>query len=145
MISPVFDPSLAGRSGLANEPIHRSLKQGIHLPEHKDETCGLPIRQFPFTPLIILPMVQHAGAPSQIVVREGQEVERGQLLAAAGGYLSVPQHAPVSGIVQKIGHVPTISGKMVQGIYLKSFPFSSQEVVEGKPIDAETATRAEIL
>ena len=144
-ISPVFDPSLAGRSGLVSESIHRSLKQGIHLPEHKDETCGLPIRQFPFTPLIILPMVQHAGVPSQIVVREGQEVERGQLLATAGGYLSVPQHAPVSGIVQKIGHVPTISGKMVQGIYLKTFPFSSQEVVEGKPIDAETATRAEIL
>lgn len=126
-------------------PIHPFLKGGIHPPEHKDETCGLPIRQFPFAPLIILPMVQHAGDPSQIIVREGQEVVRGQMLAKAGGYFSVPQHAPVSGTVQKIGNVPTISGKMVQGIYLKTFPFSSQEVVEGKPIAVETATREEIL
>ncbi len=81
------------------EPTHHFLKHGIHPPEHKDETCGLPIRQFPFAPLIILPMVQHAGDPSQIIVREGQEVVRGQMLAKAGGYLSVPQHAPVSGIV----------------------------------------------
>ena len=62
-----------------------TFKHGVHPPEHKSETNGLPIRQFPFAPLIILPMAQHIGAPSQIVVREGQEVARGQLLAKAGG------------------------------------------------------------
>lgn len=138
-------PPAAVRSESMREPTHHFLKHGIHPPEHKDETCGLPIRQFPFAPLIILPMVQHAGDPSQIIVREGQEVVRGQMLAKAGGYLSVPQHAPVSGIVQKIGNVPTISGKMVPGIYLKTFPSSGQEVVEGKPIVVETATREQIL
>lgn len=90
-------------------------------------------------------MVQHIGAPSQIIVREGQEVVRGQLLAKAGGYVSVPMHAPISGTVRKIGNVPSISGKMVPGIYLEANPFSSQEVQEGTPIDAETATPEEIL
>ncbi|MEO1260991.1 MAG: electron transport complex subunit RsxC [Bacteroidota bacterium] len=122
-----------------------TFKHGIHPPEFKDETNGLPIRQFPFAPMIILPTAQHIGAPSEIVVREKQEVVRGQLLAKAGGYVSVPLHAPVSGTVRKIGNVPTISGKMSTGIFLEAFPSSSQEVMQGKPIDVETATPEEIL
>ena len=123
----------------------KSFKNGVHPPENKDETNGLPIRQFPFSDLIVLPLVQHIGAPSEILVREGQEVVRGQLLAKAGGYVSVPQHAPVSGVVQRIRNVPTISGKMVQGIFIKSFPGSVQEVAEGSPILYEQATKEEIL
>lgn len=122
-----------------------TFRHGIHPPEHKNETNGLPIRQFSFAPMIMLPMVQHIGAPSEVIVREGQEVERGQLLAKAGGYVSVPLHAPVSGKVRKIANVPSISGKMVQGIYLEAFPFSSQEVLEGTPVDPDTATPEEIL
>jgi electron transport complex protein RnfC len=122
-----------------------TFKHGIHPPEHKAETNGLPIRQFPFAPVIVLPMAQHIGAPSEIIVREGQEVNRGQLLAKAVGYVSVPIHSPVSGIVRKIANVPTISGKMVQGIYLEAFPSSSQEVMESTPVDINSATSEEIL
>ena len=122
-----------------------TFRHGIHPPEHKDETNGLAIRQFPFAPVIILPMVQHIGAPSEIVIREGQEVERGQLLAKANGYVSVPIHAPVSGTIRKIANVPTISGKMGKGIYLEAFPSSSQEVQEGTSVDFNTATQDEIL
>ncbi|MEZ4930754.1 MAG: RnfABCDGE type electron transport complex subunit C, partial [Saprospiraceae bacterium] len=122
-----------------------TFKHGVHPPEHKDETNNLPIRQFPFAPLLILPMAQHIGAPSELLVREGQEVVRGQLLAKAGGYVSVPLHAPASGTIRKIGNVPTISGKMSQGIYLETFPSSSQEVMEGTPIDIDIATPADIL
>ncbi len=123
----------------------KTFKHGVHPPEHKSETNGLPIRQFPFAPLIILPMSQHIGAPSKIIVREGQEVARGQMLARADGYVSVPTHAPVSGTVRKIANVPTISGKMSQGIYLEAFPSSSQEVMEGTPVNLETATPEQIL
>lgn len=130
--------------GLFN--FHRdTFKHGIHPPEQKRETNGLPIRQFPFAPVIVLPMVQHIGGPSEIVVREGQEVNRGQVLAKANGYVSVPIHAPVSGTIRKISNVPSISGKMVPGIYLEAFPSSSQEVMEGTPIDLDTATPDEIL
>lgn len=122
-----------------------TFKHGIHPPEHKTETNGLPIRQFPFAPLIILPMAQHIGSPAEVVVREGQEVVRGQLLAKETGYVSVPIHAPTSGVIRKIANVPSISGKMVPGIYLETSPFSSQEVLEGTPIDIETATPDDIL
>jgi len=122
-----------------------TFKHGIHPPEHKDETNSLPIRQFPFAPAIILPLAQHIGNPSEIIVREGQEVVRGQLLAKANGYMSVPLHSPVSGTIRKIKSVPTISGKMVPGIYLEPFPSSGQEVLEGNPINVESATKEEIL
>ena len=124
---------------------NNTFKHGIHPPEHKSETNGLPIRQFPFAPLIILPMVQHIGSPSEIVVREGQEVVRGQLLAKATGYVSVPLHAPISGTIRKIANVPTISGKMVPGIYLEALAGSGQEVLEGDPINLDTATPEDIL
>ncbi len=123
----------------------KTFRHGVHPPEHKEETNGLPIRQFPFAPLIILPLVQHIGAPSEVVVREGQEVARGQLLAKAGGYVSVPLHAPVSGTIRKIANVPSISGKMVPGIYLEAFPGASQEVTDGAPVPLETATPEQIL
>ena len=122
-----------------------SFRHGIHPPEHKSDTNGLPIRQFPFAPVIILPMVQHIGAPSKIVIREGQEVTRGQLLAKAGGYVSVPMHSPVSGVVKKIANVPTISGKMVPGVYIEPFPFSSQEIMEAEPISPDKSSPEEIL
>ncbi len=123
----------------------KTFRHGIHPPEHKSETNGLPIRQFPFAPLIILPMVQHIGNPSRMVVREGEEVLRGQVLAQADGYVSVPLHAPVSGVIRKIANVPTISGKMATGIFLEAFPSSTQEVQMGVPVDLDSASTEDIL
>jgi electron transport complex protein RnfC len=121
-----------------------TFRHGIHPPENKEETNTLPIRQFPFSPVIILPMVQHIGSPSEIIVREGQEVQRGELVAKASGYMSVPMHAPVSGVVRKIGKVPVISGQMATGIYLEPFHSSGQEVLEGTPVSLD-ASPEEIL
>ncbi len=122
-----------------------TFKHGVHPPENKADTNSQPIRQFQFAPTIILPMAQHIGSPSEIIVREGQEVVRGQLLGKATGYVSVPIHSPVSGTIRKITNVPTISGNMVPGIYIETFPFSTQEVMEGNVIDVEKATQEEIL
>ncbi|MGL1887653.1 MAG: electron transport complex subunit RsxC [Reichenbachiella sp.] len=121
-----------------------TFEHGIHPPEHKDETKGLPIRQFPFSPMNILPTAMHIGAPSKIIVREGQEVMRGELLAEADGFVSVPLHSPVSGTVKKIGNVPTISGKMSEGIFIEAFPSASGEVSTGIPTELE-ASKDEIL
>ena len=118
---------------------------GFILQNIRRETNALPIRQFPFAPTLILPMAQHIGGPARIIVREGQEVERGQVLAEADGYVSVPIHAPVSGTIKKIKNVPTITGRMSRGIFLESFPFSSQEVAFGTPTEIDRASPIEIL
>ena len=111
----------------------KTFRHGVHPPESKDDTKGMAIRQFPFAPLLVVPLVQHAGKPSVAVVREGQEVARGQCIARPDGYLSVAMHAPASGIVRRIALAPGISGRMVPAIYLEPFPGSTQEIADGKP------------
>ena len=122
-----------------------TFSHGVHPPTSKTDTAALPIRQFPFAPVLVIPLAQHIGKPSVPVVREGQEVSRGQLLARADGFVSVAQHASASGVVSRIGLVPSIAGRMVQGIYLKTWPGSSQEVAEGEALKLETASPEEII
>ncbi len=122
-----------------------SFRHGVHPPEAKDDTSAAAIRQFPFAPVLIVPLSQHTGKPSVPVVREGQEVVRGQVLARADGFMSVPQHAPVSGVVRRIALAPAISGRMAEAIYLEPFPGSSQEIADGDGLDVESASAEEIV
>ncbi len=126
-------------------PATKSFPHGIHPPECKDETRGEAIRRFPFAPVMIIPLSQHLGAPARPIVREGQEVVRGQKIAEADGYVSVPVHAPASGTIKRIGLAPSADGKMKLSIYLKPFPGSSQAVDEGVPCDVDSATPDEII
>ncbi|MGD8640590.1 MAG: electron transport complex subunit RsxC [Gammaproteobacteria bacterium] len=123
----------------------KSFLRGIHLNEHKDETSHQPIQRFPFAPLLILPLKQNIGQTSKPVVRQGQEVARGQLIAEPDGDFSVALHAPESGIIKKLELVPSINGTMEPGIYLQSYPGSTQEVLDGKPCDWQTATPEQIV
>ena len=123
----------------------RTFRHGVHPPELKDETSGMPTRQFPFAPVLIVPLSQHMGQPAIPEVREGQEVARGQRIARPGGFLSVSMHAPASGIVRRIALTPTISGRMVPGVFLEPFPGSTQEVKGGTPCPLDASTPEEII
>lgn len=112
---------------------HHTFRHGVHPPESKDETRGMPIRQFPFAPVLVVPLSQHIGKAALPIVREGQEVVRGQRIAKPDGKMSVAMHAPASGVVRRLGLVPSASGSMVPGVYLEAFAASTQEVAEGAP------------
>lgn len=123
----------------------RGFAHGVHPPEAKADTAAQPIRQFPFAPLMIVPLLQHAGKPARPVVRPGQEVLRGQLLAEPDGAMSVAMHAPASGRIAGIELAPSISGRMQTAIFLEPHPGSTQEPIEGVPCDVATAGPDEIL
>ena len=123
----------------------RGFPHGVHVPDEKAATCGERIRPFPFAPALMLPLGQHAGAPSIPVVREREEVVRGQMVARADGFRSVPLHAPATGMVTRIGLVPTAGGAMAPGLYLAPHPASTQEALEGTPCDPDGATPREII
>jgi electron transport complex protein RnfC len=118
----------------------RTFRHGVHPPESKDETSGSPIRQFPFAPLLVLPLIQHLGKASLPEVREGEHVVRGQRIARPDGFMSVSLHASATGVVRKIALAPSISGRMVPAIFLEPHPASTQEVSQGAPCPLETAT-----
>jgi Na+-translocating ferredoxin:NAD+ oxidoreductase subunit C len=118
---------------------------GIHLPMHQAQTRDLPIRQMAFAPLLSLPLRQHAGPPALAVVREGQDVERGDLLARAGEGSSVPLHAPASGRVLRIDTRPGAPGEPGGVIHLAPFPGATQEYGGGPGCDPERASPAAII
>ncbi len=123
----------------------RTFRHGVHPPEAKDDTRDLAIRQFPFAPLLVVPLLQHSGKPAIPVVREGERVVRGQRIARPDGWMSVAMHAPASGTVRRIALAPSISGRMVPAVYLEPSPASTQEVADGVPCPLETASPDEIL
>jgi len=127
-----------------NHTAIKTFSRGVHPADHKADTCHLPIRQFPFAPEMVIPLSQHVGKPAIAVVRQGQEVLRGQVIAIADGPMSVPIHAPATGVIQGMDLVPSNKG-MIPGIYLKPMPGSTQEVNEGTPCHLETATPDDIL
>jgi electron transport complex protein RnfC len=123
----------------------KTFRHGVHPPEAKEDTRALPIRRFPFAPLLVIPLVQHLGRSALPCVREGEHVVRGQPIALPDGFLSVAMHAPASGVVRRIALCPSISGRMVEGVYLEPHPGSTQEVVDGVACPIESASPEEIL
>lgn len=108
--------------------IARSLgfRHGVHPPDSKSATAGLPIRRMPFPNEIILPLSQNAGAPARALVREGDRVERGDKIGEAQGYVSVPIHATASGTVTGVELWPHPSGTWKEAVRIAVDPHSAQ-------------------
>lgn len=79
---------------------------GIHPPERKELSNRTPIQQPPLPERLILPLGQHIGAAAEPCVAVGERVLKGQKIAEANGFVSVPLHAPTSGTVSFIGPQP---------------------------------------
>src|SRR5690242_11973841 len=123
----------------------KSFARGVHVPEYKEATCRMPIRRLPFAPMLIVPLSQHTGAPAVPIVHEGQEVVRGEPIAKAGGFVSVPMHAPATGRIERIALAPSARGDLSPAIYLKPYPAASQEILYGAPQDIEHMSREEVI
>jgi len=122
-----------------------TFEHGIHPPEHKDVTAGLPIRRLPFAPHLVVPLSQHAGAPAVPLVKVGQEVVRGEPIARAAGFVSVPMHAPATGVVEDIRLMPSARGPKSESMLIRVYEGSSQEVMYEAPRDVAGMTPDEIV
>ena len=69
---------------------------------------------------VIIPMSMHIGAPAKPVVKVGDLVKVGTLIAEAGGFVSAPIHASVSGKVTKITDYLLSSGTIVPAVVIES-------------------------
>lgn len=82
---------------------------GVHPPENKF-SAGKKIEQLPIPKTVTIPIGQHIGAPAQIIVKRGDEVKVGQVIAKAGGFVSANIHSSVSGKVKKLDETVDGSG-----------------------------------
>ena len=122
-----------------------TFSHGIHPPEYKATTGAKEIRRLPFAAEMVLPLSQHFGAPSVPLVHEGQEVVRGEPIAEADGFMSVPLHAPATGVIEKIGLMPTARGPKADAIVLKLHSGASQDVLYDMPRDVDNMTPEQIV
>ncbi|MFH2204537.1 MAG: electron transport complex subunit RsxC [Elusimicrobiota bacterium] len=118
---------------------------GIHPPEAKEISNSKPIRRFPFAPYLVIFLSQHTGKPARALVRAGQEVRRGDKIAEADGFVSVPHYAPATGRIKAVTQAMNFDGKMADAIILIPHPGSPQELAPSKQIDVTRLTPAQIV
>ena len=85
---------------------------GLRLDARKAMSTREPIAPAPIPPQLVIPLKQHIGQTPEPLVKVGERVLTGQLLARAESDLSAPLHAPSSGTVIAIEEreVPHPSG-----------------------------------
>ena len=69
---------------------------------------------------MVYPLSQHIGAPAKAVVKKGDRVLVGQLIAEAGGFVSANIHSSVSGTVKAVEPRLTASGSKVNSIVIEN-------------------------
>ncbi|MDE6681546.1 MAG: RnfABCDGE type electron transport complex subunit C, partial [Muribaculaceae bacterium] len=74
-----------------------------------------------------LMLSQAIGAPAKPMVKPGESVTAGQMVAEAGGFVSAPVHTPVSGTVKKIEPVRNPQGLWQDAIIIETAPGENPE------------------
>ncbi len=106
---------------------HRTrFRHGVHPPELKELTAGIPIRRMPFPDEVVLPLSQHTGKPAKPIVQVGDKVERGDMVGEADGFISSPIHASAAGTIEEVGLWPHPLGSYEPAVRIRVETFSAQ-------------------
>ena len=76
-------------------------KGGIH-PAPSKLTSGMPIVEIGVSSEIRLELAESIGVPARCIVKPGQSVSAGEMIAEAAAFVSAPVHSPVAGTVKRI-------------------------------------------
>ncbi len=93
--------------------------RGINVP-HRKNTANMPAVRMTDIKTVTLPTVMHTGKPAVPVVKVGDHVDVGTLIAEQNGFISSPVHSSVSGTVKKIEDVVISNGNKVPAIIIES-------------------------
>ncbi len=103
-----------------------SFRGGTHPPGKKSATVSRQVKPIPLPSTLYLPLNQHAGAMAEPVVKKGESVVRGQLLAEPAGEISAALHSPAGGEIKKITPHLTPCGQRVPTIVLSVDPKNTE-------------------
>lgn len=92
---------------------------GAHVPHHKN-TSAMESVVMPVPKTVVIPMVQHIGAPCKPVVKKGDHVYAGQKVGDSDAFLCAPVHASVSGTVTEVKQIMLTGGQMVDAVVIES-------------------------
>lgn len=117
-------------------------KGGIHPPEDK-LTADKATVAVEAPKEVRLLLSQAIGAPSKCIVKPGDSVLRGQMIAEAGGFVGAPIHSPVSGTVKKVEKIRNSKGLWADAVIIEraeeladaEFPHSEEKHAPGMELD----------
>ena len=102
---------------------NRTFRGGVHplhrAHEGKGPSRGLPVRDFT-AKTVTIQMGMHLGAPSTPCVQVGDHVKLGQVIGEPVGFLGLPVHASVSGVVTAVGPVQTVTNPAAMAVTIEN-------------------------
>lgn len=122
-----------------------TFKGGIHPYEGKELSMDKEVIEYLPKGDMVYPLSQHIGAPAKPVVKKGDEVLVGQLIAEAGGFVSANIHSSVSGKVKVIEPRLTSAGTKVESIVIENDGEYKQVEYVGNDKPIAELTNDEIL
>lgn len=122
-----------------------TFKGGIHPYEGKELTMDCEIKEYLPVGEIVIPLSQHIGAPAKAIVKKGDRVLVGQMIAEAQGFVSANIHSSVSGTVKTIESRLTSSGQKVMSIVIDNDKQFDEVDYVNNPKNIEELERDEII
>lgn len=116
---------------------------GVHPRDGKSLSKDKPMKAIVPQGEMVYPLSQHIGAPAVPIVKKGDRVLTGQKIAEAGGFVSAPVYATVSGTVKAIEPRRVVTGDMVNAIIVDNDRLF--EEVAYTPHDPESLDKKEII
>lgn len=117
---------------------------GIHPFDGKKLSKDKPIKEVLPKGDLVYPLSQHIGIPAVPVVKKGDHVLTGQLIAKEGGFVSAPIYATVSGTVKSIEPRRVTTGDMAESIIIENDGLY-EEVEYEQPKPYKELTKQEII
>lgn len=121
-----------------------TFRGGIHPDDQKAATNKKAIEPMAPPKQVVLPVSMHIGAPAKPVVKKGDQVFLGQLVAEAGGNVSANIHATVSGTVVDVAPRPHPNGSKVLSVVIEN-DFQDTPDPSLHPLDMDAMTQEEII
>ncbi len=94
--------------------------RGIHPPEEKHLAEEMPIEILPTPTQVMIPLLQHIGAPCEASVQAKQEVAIGDQVGEATAFISSPVHASIDGKTKKLTVATLPNGRHVKVVPIKA-------------------------
>lgn len=113
----------------------KSFRGGVHPNDRKSYTASKSIEAAPLPNKVIIPVRQHIGAPCTPIVKKGDEVKKGQIIAKSDAFVSSNVHASISGKVVDVADYPhSVFGTCLSVVIEND---GQDQWVEGIPVDRD--------
>ena len=109
-----------------------TFRGGVHPVGHKELSKDVPFETYLPHGEMIYPLGQHIGRPASPVVKKGDHVLVGQVIAEASAFVSANIHSGCSGTVKAVDKHRTVAGTMSQCVIIENDGPYLVQCTEGK-------------